>query len=214
MSYKNILFDLDGTIIDSGKGITNSVKYALKKLGEDIPPMEVLYKFIGPSLKYSFTTFCGFDQEKALKAVELYRETYRLKGVYENDLYKGIKELIIALFNKGKTICLATAKPQIFAHKILQQFELDQYFSHIVGATLDGSHSEKSEIIELAIIKSQCNCNESVMIGDREYDILGAKANNIDSIGVLYGYGSKEELAVSGATFIVKKPVEILDLVL
>ncbi len=208
--YEIILFDLDGTIVDSSLGITNSVMYSLKKFGITVTSREELYPFIGPPLWNSFEKYYGFSKEKSLTAVEYYREYYKEKGVLENTVYDGVKELLKYLCEKGRIICLATSKPEIFAKKILSSLGLDKYFKYILGATLDGSRVEKADVIEYVMEKCGVSDAEKiVMIGDREYDVLGAKAFNIDSIGVLYGFGSREELEKAGATYIVKSAKEI-----
>lgn len=207
MSFLYYLFDLDGTLTDPGEGITNSVMYALKKMGIDPPDRKELYRFIGPPLSESFQKFYGFSHDDALKAVEYYREYFRPKGILENRLYDKIPEVLAALKARGKIVCLATSKPEEFAITILKHFDLYRYFDFIGGATMDGSRGKKADII--AYVLEGMNItdrSEVLMIGDREHDILGAAANGIASAGVLYGYGDLEELRQAGADHIISTP--------
>lgn len=213
--YQTILFDLDGTLTDPGEGITNSVAYALEKFEIKNEDRSQLYKFIGPPLKDSFMEFYGFSEEDALKAIAYYRERFREKGMFENKVYDGIVELLPKLQKAGKKLIIATSKPEEFTLTILKHFDLLQYFDFVAGATMDGSRSEKTEIIQYALEHCQIeNLDETVMVGDRKFDILGAKANGIDSIGVLFGYGSLEELEMAGATYIADSPEMVEKLVL
>lgn len=208
--YEIILFDLDGTLTDPGEGITNSVAYAMKKLGMDIPGKTELYKFIGPPLIESFKKFCGFSDEKASLAVEYYREYFKEKGMLENTVYSGIGEMLDFLQKTGKKLIIATSKPELFTVKILEHFGLINYFDFISGATMDNSRSNKADIIKHAL--KSCNITDlskAVMVGDREHDIIGAKKNGIDSIGVLFGYGSYGELKSAGATYIAENIEDI-----
>ncbi|MCQ2548645.1 MAG: HAD family hydrolase [Lachnospiraceae bacterium] len=213
--YQTILFDLDGTLTDPGEGITNSVTYALEKFEIKNEDRSQLYKFIGPPLKDSFMEFYGFSEEDALKAIAYYRERFREKGMFENKVYDGIVELLSKLKHAGKKLIVATSKPEEFTLTILKHFDLLQYFDFVAGATMDGSRSEKEEIIHYALEHCQIeNLDETVMVGDRKFDILGAKTNGIDSIGVLFGYGSLEELEIAGATYIADSPEMVEKLVL
>lgn len=203
MRYEYILFDLDGTLTDSGTGITNSVMYALKKHGVDVKDRSELYKFVGPPLHGSFQNYYGFTKEEADKAVEYYREYYRDKGIFENLLYDGIDDLLRKLQDSGRTLILATSKPTVFAKQILESFDIAKYFTYIVGSNLDGTMVKKDEIIKCAI--ESCgiiDLSKVVMVGDREHDIIGAKKTGVGSIGVLYGYGNRNELENAGADFI------------
>lgn len=212
--FDTILFDLDGTLTDPGEGITNSVAYALDKYGIDVQDKRELYKFIGPPLVDSFMKYYGFDEDKALQAVEYYREYFRNKGIFENEVYEGVEDMLRRLHADGKRIVLATSKPEEFALRILEHFELKKYFTVVAGASMDSSRSKKGDVIAYAL--SMCgNIDKStaVMVGDREHDIIGAKENALVSIGVLYGYGSEEELQNSGADYIVSSPGDILKLI-
>ena len=205
-----VFFDLDGTLTDAGKGITNSVAYSLKKNGIEPPPREELYKFIGPPLVDSFMRYYGFSLEGAHKAVEDYREYFRERGIFENEVYEGIYELLSSLKKSGKKLVLATSKPEPFAKTILSHFELDKYFYFVAGALMDETRTKKGDGIRYALT---C-CGEPerdnvIMVGDREHDILGAKENGLRSIGVLYGYGSREELLQAGADLVAAEPCDI-----
>ncbi len=201
--YDVILFDLDGTLTDPGLGITNSVMHALKKYGIEVEDRASLYKFIGPPLIDSFEKYFGFSHEEAVKSVDYYREYYKDKGIYENTVYDGIESLLASLCEKGKKIILATSKPEPFAKEILRYFGLEKYFLFAAGSTMSETRTNKAEVIEYAL--SECGITDKptvVMVGDREHDIIGANKNGIDSIGVLFGYGSREELESAGATYI------------
>ena len=212
--YKYLLFDLDGTLTDPALGITNSVIYALHKFDIEVSDRSALYKFIGPPLKESFKIYYGFSNEKSDLAVQYYREYFKKYGMFENKVYDGIQDLLLQLKSKGKSLIVATSKPEAFANKILQHFNLYDYFDFVAGATMNNSRNKKADIIQYAL--ENCNISEkssAVMIGDREHDIIGAKENGLDSIGVLFGYGTYDELKEAGATFIADSPMEILNYV-
>jgi phosphoglycolate phosphatase len=212
--FDTILFDLDGTLTDPGEGITNSVAYALEKYDIKVEDKKELYKFIGPPLKDSFMKYYGFSEEEAIKAIEYYRERFRDIGIFENKVYEGVENMLKAINDSGKKIVLATSKPEEFAVRILEHFELKKYFTFVAGASMDSSRSKKGDVIAYAI--SLCegfDKNTAVMIGDREHDIIGAKENGLKSIGVLYGYGSEKELKSCGADYIVSTPEDILKLI-
>ena len=207
--YSYILFDLDGTVTDPGMGITNSVMYALDQFGIHVGERSELYPFIGPPLADSFMKYFGFSQGEAEKAIAYYREYYKEKGIFENLLYEGMEDMLARLTGMGKKLVLATSKPEVFARQILEHFQLDGYFYHISGATLDGSRVNKDEIITAALEECSIRSAEAVMVGDRMYDIEGARKNGIVSIGVLYGYGSREELEDAGADRIAETVEEL-----
>lgn len=212
--YEYILFDLDGTLTDPGIGITNSVAYALKRWNIEVEDRKSLYRFIGPPLQDSFREYYGFSQEDALRAVDVYREYFREKGLYENEVYPGVEKLLQVLKEQGKTLILATSKPEEFAVRILRHFGLDRYFTVMAGATMDPSRSKKGDVIAYALRESGVTeVSKAVMIGDREHDIFGAKQNGLDSIGVLFGYGDREELEKAGATYIAATVEDILNYV-
>lgn len=214
INKKIVLFDLDGTLTDPGIGITNSVMYALEKYGIALPERSELYKFIGPPLSESFERFYDFSPEEAVHAVEVYREYFSVKGLFENELYEGIENMLKTLKQQGKLICLATSKPEIFAKKILEYFHIDHYFDYISGSLLSGERTDKSEVIThvlqcLEIDGQAYQKDEIVMVGDREHDVIGAHKNDLDVIGVLYGYGTLEEFNQAGADEIVASVDEL-----
>ena len=209
--YQYILFDLDGTLTDPGLGITNSVMHALKKYNIMVEDRASLYKFIGPPLTDSFETYYGFSEEESERAVSYYREYFSEKGLFENTIYPDIEQVLQTLKQQGKSLILATSKPEVYAKQILEHFHLDGYFDFISGATMDKTRVKKQDIIAYAI--EQCNLSElskAIMIGDREHDIFGAKACQMASLGVLYGYGSREELTAAGADYLAQTPTDIL----
>lgn len=210
MSYKYILFDLDGTLTDPKEGISKGVQFALRKYNIIVEDLDSLKKFIGPPLKISFMEFFDFDEKKALQAVQFYREYYKEYGMFENKIYEDIEALIVKLKNLGLDLFVATSKPTVFSKEILKHFNIDKYFTEVVGSNLNDTMNDKGEIIKFIIDKYKINPNEAVMIGDRKYDIIGAAENNIDSIGVTYGYGSEDELKNAKATYIVKKVEDLL----
>ena len=215
---KVILFDLDGTLTDPGVGITNSVMYALEKYGIIVSDRSELYKFIGPPLMQSFENYYGFDKNEAERAVSLYREYFRDRGIFENQVYDGIKQLLGTLKAKGKVVGLATSKPEVYAKQILEHFELDGDFDFISGSMMSGERTDKGEVIAWAVQllgekqKQKYTAEEMVMIGDREHDVIGARKNRITSIGVLYGYGGREELTEAGADAVVSSVGELAEM--
>lgn len=209
--YEYILFDLDGTLTDPGRGITNSVAYALDRFGISVEDKTTLYKFIGPPLPDSFEKYYGFSKEDALAAVEYYREYFKPKGIYENEIYEGVPEMLKSIKDSGKRVLLATSKPEVFAREILAYFGIADYFDVVAGATLDSTRSKKTDVIAYALsclgITEKEKC---LMVGDRAQDINGANANGIDSLGVLFGYGDADELNGAGATYIAERVEDIL----
>lgn len=213
--YDIVLFDLDGTLIDSGLGITNSATYALSRYGIHIENRETLRSFIGPPLLDSFMYTYGFSEEKAREAIEVYREYYGEKGVFEITVYDGIEELLKKLKAAGKTIILATSKYEYYALQILENIGFATYFDFAVGSCKDGSRGTKAEIISY-ILEQRCITDRSkvVMIGDRKHDIIGAGMVGVDSIGVLYGFGDRNELEAHGATHIAKDTADIFNIIM
>lgn len=198
--YHTILFDLDGTLTDSCLGITNAVAYALRRCGIEEKDLNVLKKFIGPPLNASFAKYYGFSPAECNEAIGYYREYYIKTGIYENRVYDGIEELLIWLKDTGRRAIVATAKPEPAALLVMEHFKLAPYFDVIAGASMDYSRVEKSDVIRYALDRAGISdLSEVVMVGDRENDIQGARDNGLDSIGVLYGYGSREELLEAGA---------------
>ena len=214
-NFKYILFDLDGTITDSGEGITKSVQYALKSFDILVNNLEELNKFIGPPLKESFKEYYKFDEEKANLALVKYREYYADKGIYENSLYDGIIELLDKLKQNEKTIILATSKPEVYAKQILEYFKIDKYFAFVAGSDFEETRVKKGDVIKYALEGAKISdLSKVIMVGDREHDIIGAKDNNIKSIGVLYGFGNVIELTQARADYIANNTNELLKILL
>ena len=212
--YKYALFDLDGTLTDPGEGITKSVQYALAKFGINVENRQELFCFIGPPLHESFEIYYGFSRPDAMKAVDCYREYYAVKGIFENLVYDGIPEALEKLQKSGVKICLATSKPEIYAKQILEHFNLDGYFTAVAGSEMDGTRTKKAEVVERALmLLGNPDVKDCVMIGDREHDVLGGAAHGLDTVGVLFGYGSRKELEHAGATYIAAKPIDIVNII-
>ena len=215
--YKYLLFDLDGTLTDSQEGITKSVSYALINLGVEDLPEDIKLRFIGPPLKDSFPKYCGFDEETTEKAIALYRERYSKVGKFENRPYEGIPELLKKLKDDNRVLVIASSKPTGFVEDILNKFDLRQYFDIISAADLSVKKCEKEDVIKeaLEILNLKNGDKDVVMIGDRHYDINGAKYFNLDSIGVNYGFAfDKNELKDAGATYVVETVKELGELLL
>jgi len=207
---QHILFDLDGTLTDPKIGITKSVQFALRAFGIEVDDPDTLRPFIGPPLSESFQEFYGFDEAGAQDAIRKYREYFSVTGIYENSLYDGIPAMLDALQRQGKTLILATSKPTVYAQQILEHFGLAPYFAFVSGSELDGTRVKKSEVINHAL--TSCGIADTaaaVMVGDREHDMLGAKATGLASVGVLYGYGDRDELQQAGADVIVQSVAEL-----
>lgn len=214
--FQYILFDLDGTLTDPKVGITRCVQYALSKFGIDEPDLDKLEPFIGPPLTESLNEFYGFDEKKAAEAIVFYRERFGDVGIFENEIYDGMKELLARLKEEGKTLAIASSKSTIYVNRILQYFNIEQYFDVIVGSELDGTRSQKNEVVEEALNRLEAlQQNEFkaddgfVMIGDRKFDINAAKKFGIASIGVSYGYAAPNELEQAGADYIVDTVEEL-----
>lgn len=206
---RNILFDLDGTITDPKEGIVNSILYALDKLEIQEKNIYDLDEFIGPPLRNSFITRYKLSDKLADKAMFFYREYFSKKGLFENKLYPEIEGLLKSLHNKKIRLFVATSKPTVYAKKIINHFKLDKYFTGIIGSNLDNTRTDKTEIIAHAITKYRLQINESIMIGDRKHDIVGAKNNSMRSVGVSYGYGSLKEISLYQPEFIAKDCAEL-----
>ncbi len=205
--YKTVLFDLDGTVMDTGEGITNAIKYGLEKCG--LPPlsMDIRKKFIGPPLRNSFKKYCGIDDEGVEKVVSEYREYYAAHGHHECKPYEGIRELLEKLKDEGRALCVATLKYEKASKVMLDEWDFSKYFEKIVGADVDKGMDNKTKIIKSALDGEECG--SAVMIGDVANDIYAARANNIDAVGVLYGYGDRDALIEAKPDYLVKNVFEI-----
>ena len=201
--YAVVLFDIDGTLTDSKLGITKSVQYALSKFKIREDNLDNLESFIGPPLSESFQKHYDFNSSQAQQAVDFYREYFSTSGIYENEVYPGIPDLLADLKSKRKELIVATSKPTVYANQILNAFNLDQYFTVVVGSHLDGTRTSKTEIIThaLSALEKPKESN-AAMVGDREHDVIGAQGNAIDSIAVTYGYGTPLELQRANPTYL------------
>lgn len=208
------LFDLDGTLTDNSEGIIKSARFALDRMGYPNEPDSVLRRFIGPPLHDSFMNFYGFSKEKAFEAVDNYRVRYREKGVYESELFPGLREMLQALREKGAKLCVATSKPLVFTEVILKQHDVYDLFEFIVGANLDGSLTDKTEIIREVLRRIGETGEPAVMVGDRSFDIVGANNCGIQSVGVYYGFADPGELEKAGATYIANTVPELQEILL
>lgn len=203
MKQKVILFDLDGTITDPKIGITKSFQYALQHFGIQVDNLDALEPVIGPPLKKSFSEFYHLSEDQIERAIEKYRERFSTVGLYENEIYDGMENLLKELSEAGYILEIASSKPTVFVEKICKHFKIKQYFTHIVGSFLDGRRGEKEEVVEEAIRLSKATPDHIIMVGDRIYDVIGAHKKGIAVIGVSYGYGGRQELEEAGADVIV-----------
>lgn len=206
-----LLFDMDGTLTDSGLGITKCVQYALKYFHIEVENIEDLRCFVGPPLRSQFHDYAGLNVKECEIAVKKYRERYTTEGIYENDLYPGIEEVILNLYKDGYRLAVASSKPQVYVEKILKYFKFDSYFEVVVGSELDGRREDKAEVIETALDRLGIlnERHKVLMIGDRKNDVAGAKACHIKCVGVSYGYGTREELSLAKADKIVDSVEEL-----
>lgn len=213
MAWKSIFFDLDGTITDSAPGITNSIIYARKKWGLEPGRNEDYLKFIGPPMPQSYEEFWGFSHEDAVRFLQDYREYFADKGLFENDVYPGMIELLQALKAAGKTLYIATTKPTGFSERIAERFGFAEYFDMISGSDLRGTNT-KYAVIEAARARFGVDMSSSVMIGDRAHDVEGAHEHGIPCIGVTWGFGAPGELEDAGADYIASTAAELQNLLL
>ena len=205
MKKDYLLFDLDGTLTDPKEGITKSVRHGVHAFGIEAENLDDLCCFIGPPLKDSFMEYYGFTESDAQKAVEIFREYFSSQGIFENKVYEGTRESLEALVKSGKKLYVASSKPEVFVRMILEHFELDSYFEFMGGADFEEIRVKKADVIRYVLDTCEIrDISKTVMIGDRKHDILGAKEFGMESVGVLYGYGSREELTKAGADFLVE----------
>lgn len=224
MDKKYILLDLDGTLTEPKEGITKCVQYALADFGIDEPDLDKLEGYIGPPLDVSFREFHGMNEEDSWKAVAKYRERFATKGVFENSLIDGILQCLETLEAAGKTLILATCKPEVFMYQIIEHFGIDKYLAFAVGSELDGTRKHKNEVIEEVFVrlKERLGTDEdiislkadAIMVGDRDQDINGAHMAGIESVGVRFGYAKEGELEEAGADYIVDTVAQLTALLL
>lgn len=212
MRKKYVLFDLDGTLTDSQEGIMNSIEYTLNHFGIQVEDRRSLRRWLGPPLVDSLMKYHGFDRERALEGVKVYREYFDVRGIFENRVYDGIENLLEKLQSEGYILMTATSKPEVAARRIADHFHLTRYFTFIGGASLDDSRVHKGDVIRYVLETNRIEDLSTVMmVGDRENDIMGARQNGLESIGVLYGYGDREELEAAGADHIAETVESIAD---
>lgn len=212
-NFDTLLFDLDGTLTDSTEGIVRCLEYALERMGFDIP--EDKNKFLGPPLYRSFAEFCGMNEEQVNEAVRIFRERYSTVGLFENRVYEGVPEMLKRLRDGDKRIMVATSKPEVYAVRIFDRFGLSQFFEIVGGANINGTRNDKDEVIEYVLEKAGISDRSSVlMIGDRRQDVIGAHKTGLKCMGILWGFGSIEELTEAGADFIAETPVKAADMLL
>ena len=211
MFAKAVLFDLDGTLTDSGEGIINCAVFAMERLGIPVPPREELGVFVGPPLWDTFRQF-GVPSDRVDEAVEIFRSRYVPIGKFENTPYSGIRETLEALRAQGRKLYVATSKPEVTAREILEHFDLSRYFAEICGATVDKTRTSKEDVIAYLLSLDACREN-SVMVGDTAFDVIGAAAHGIPTIGAAWGYGKTEDMVSAGAAAIARSPEDLLRII-
>ncbi|SHM70071.1 HAD hydrolase-like protein [Ruminococcus flavefaciens] len=212
-NFDTLLFDLDGTLTDSTEGILKCMEHALVTMGYEVP--EDTNKFLGPPLYQSFAEFCGMNEAQVNEAVRIFRERYSVTGLFENRVYDGIPEMLERLKNAGKRLMVATSKPEVYAVRIFERFGLSQFFEIVGGANINGTRNYKDEVIEYVLAQAGITDRSRVlMIGDRKQDVEGAHKTGLKCMGILWGYGSIEELNGAGADFIAETPVKAADMLL
>ncbi len=213
--FKNLLFDLDGTLTDPALGITSAAQYALANMGIEVADRKTLNWMIGPPLIGSFEEGFGMTRPQAMEALGYYREYFSEKGIFENSVYPGMAELLRDLKAAGRRVMVATSKPEEFTHRILEHFGIARYFDFVGGNTMDEARPTKADVVAHVLRSCPEAAPEStLMIGDRKYDVEGARAFRLDCAGVLYGYGSREELEQAGARYIVESVAALRGLLL
>lgn len=217
--YKYVFFDLDGTITEPEEGIINGVLYALSRFGITVEDRTTLYPYIGPPLRDSFRDYHGLSEEDTEQAILYYREYYSTKGIYQNDIMPGMEQAFWTLRKHGCHLYVATSKPELYAKQILEHLKLDGYFDIIAGSTFDKARDTKAAVIEYLITSIAANqikpaVDDIIMVGDRKFDVLGAREFGIDTIGVLFGYGSKEEFDACACRYVAADAKEMVQMIL
>ena len=207
----HLLFDLDGTLTDPFTGITRCIQHALGELGRPVPPAEELKWCIGPPLKESVATLLGPGHAHlAGKALDGYRERFGVVGLLENETYPEVRGVLSELRRRGHRLHVATSKPTVFARRIVDHFALSEFFSSVEGSELDGARCDKTALIAHVLQRQGITPADAVMIGDREHDVIGARANGLAAVGVLWGYGSRDELITAGAFMCAAEPLDLI----
>lgn len=215
-NYDYVIFDFDGTVADTGEGILKSLQYSFEQMGREVPDLSDLKKFIGPPIHYSFVTFYGVSENEVEQYIEKYRERYRKIGVYECFVYDSMLETLKTLRKNGVKLGIASSKPIKLVYDVMEHLKLTEYFDAVVGTRFDDSnHPGKTDLVLQSMEKLEdSDKSRTLMVGDRFFDIDGAAGAGVDSVGVTYGYGSREEFMEHNATYIVDSPKEILNIVL
>lgn len=207
---KNVLFDLDGTLTDPREGITRCLQYALEKLNRSVPSQAALEAYIGPPLRSTFMTLLESQEATLIEAaVGFYRERFSAIGLFENELYEGVPAMLASLSDASLRLFVATSKAEVFAAKIIEHFGLASFFKGVYGAALDGRFDNKADLLRHLLEAESLVASETIMVGDREHDVMAARQNNLLSLGVTYGYGSREELQAAGAALLCDSPVDV-----
>ncbi len=214
--YSYVIFDFDGTVVDTGEGIFKSLVYSFEQMNHEVPDLKDLRRFIGPPIHYSYTTFYGISEDEVGEYIKKYRERYAIKGIIECELYKGMTELLDSLKKEGIKIGVASSKPEHLIYKVCDHLGITDWFDAIVGVKVDDStHSTKTHLVLESMEKLGADDKDKVlMVGDRYFDIDGGKGAGVSSCGVLWGYGSKEEFTQHNADYIVKSPSDVLKIAL
>ena len=212
--YDYVIFDFDGTVTDTGEGILKSLQYSFEQMGDPVPDLSDLKKFIGPPIHYSFVTFYGVKEEEVGKYIEKYRERYRKIGIYECCLYDGMLDTLKKLKENGVKIGIASSKPISLIYDVMNYLKITELFDAVVGTQFDDSnHSGKKDLVLQSMAELGADDKSRVlMVGDRYFDIDGAAGAGVDSCGVLFGYGNEQEFKEHGATYIVATAQEIVDI--
>ncbi len=211
--FKYVLFDLDGTLTDSARGIKNCIKYSCERMNLTIPSEEVLDTFLGPPLAEKYAEVFNLSKIDAQRAVDIYRERFAPIGLFENDVYEGVFEMLENLKKAGCILGVATSKPEIYARKILDHFDLTKYFDVLVGSDLVGGKHDKTDVLKEALFKMNPT-EKAVMVGDRCFDIESARLLSVISLAVTYGYGTDEEIEAAKPDFVANTPFEVTDIIL
>ena len=212
--YDYVIFDFDGTVVDTGEGILKSLQYSFREMGREVPELDDLKKFIGPPIYYSYTTYYGVSEEEVGEYIKKYRERYKVKGIYECELYDGMTQLLDSLKAEGIKIGIASSKPMHLIYSVADYLKITDKFDAIVGVKIDDSnHSSKTQLVLDAMTEMGATDKSKVMmVGDRLYDIDGAAGAGVDSCGAIWGYGNEEEFRAHNATYIAYKTTDVYEL--
>jgi phosphoglycolate phosphatase len=215
LTHRTLLFDLDGTLTDSQPGITASIRFALERMGVPSPSTAELSRYIGPPLRETLKKLLNTTDPKRVEAaMALYRERFSDTGLFENSVYDGVISMLEQLTEAGYPAYVATSKPTVFARRVVHYFQLDGFFQRVYGAELDGRNDNKADLLRALLTMEDLDPARTVMIGDRQADITAAKANGVTSVGILWGYGSIEELQKAGADYVCETPADVVELIL